>query len=333
MKNKLFIALFIALVSCHSKQGEVERVEGIPEIILNDLETMMPGELGLTKDYILWANPFTTENFVHIVDRETGIEIGQAISIGSGPEELVQPSLSTYYPENALFAYNANSRKQFEIRITEEGDLLQEQVVLNYGEGSFITRMVPLGNSQYLVFDPKIDKPFTVLGTKDSYSFGKLPYEGDIANRYDVFQGSIKFNSLRDVFVYAPFSFPYISMYKRQNGEFILDKEVLFSSNFQIIDGELKGDVSQKNISDLALTQDYIVALQRDYSTDHTDESTVGRDFEKLPQTIFLYNYDLELIRIIHLGIPLLRLAGDPSNNTVYLIGLSPDFAIAKLEI
>jgi len=331
MKNRLLFVFFIVFISCNSKYDKVERIKGSPEVIINDLETMMPGELELTKDYILWTNPFTTENFVHIVDRKTGIEVGQAVSIGSGPGELVQPSLSVYL-DNAFFVYNANSKKQFSIQITEDG-LQQEKVLLNYGEGTAITRIIPLGNKEYLTFDPEKNEPFTVSGVNGLYSFGKLPYEGDITNRYDVFQGTIKYNPLKSVLIYAPFSFPYISMYKLQNGEFKMGKDVLFSTNFQIINGDLKCDVSEKNIGDLALTKDYIVALQRDYSADNTDESTVGRDFDKLPQTIFLYNYDLELKRIVHLGMPILRLSGDPTNNTVCAIGLSPDFAIVKLDI
>lgn len=331
MRKWLFYVLFIMFVSCNSQHRKVERVKVLPEIIVHDLEAMMPGELELTKDYLLWTNPFTTDNFVHIVDRKTGVETGQAVSIGSGPEELVQPSLSVYL-DNAFFVYNANSKKQFSIQITEDG-LLQKRVFLDYEEGTSITRMIPLEDNEYLTFDPGKDEPFTVLGMNDLYSFGKFPHGGDINNRYDVFQGTLKYNPLKGMLVYAPFSFPYISFYKRQNGVFKISKDVLFSSDFQIIDGNLKCDVSKKNISDLALTQDYIVALQRDYFTDNTDESKVGRDFSQLPQTVFLYDYDLNLIRIINTGIPLLRLAADPHNNTVYAIGVNPDFNIVKFDI
>ncbi|MDR2968201.1 MAG: hypothetical protein LBV32_01190 [Tannerellaceae bacterium] len=333
MKERLFYLFFIMLASCNSQNSEVERVNVNPEIILNDLETMMPGGLELTRDYLLWTDPFTIENYVHIVDRKTGLETAQAVSVGQGPEELVQPSLSVYRDrDNSFFVYNANSKKQFKVEITENG-LSQEKVLLDYGEGATITRMLPLNGGRYLTFNPEKSNPFTVLGDNDSYSFGKLPHESDITNRYDVFQGTVKYNPAKEVLVYATFSFPYISLYKRKNGKFEMEKEVLFSTDFQIIDGSLKGNTSKKNISEIAFTRDYIVTLQRDYSTDNTDEQTVGRNFDKLPQTIFLYDYDLELKRIVHLGMPVLRLTGDPADNTVYAIGLSPDFVIVKLEI
>ena len=51
----------------------------------------------------------------------------------------------------------------------------------------------------------------------------------------------------------------------------------------------------------MALTKDFIVAIQRDYEEDPTDESRVGRDIGKLPQTLFVYDYDGNLLKKIYI--------------------------------
>lgn len=81
------------------------------------------------------------------------------------------------------------------------------------------------------------------------------------------------------------------------------------------------------------MTSNFIVTLERDYQSDPTDEDTVGRDFSKLPQTVFLYDYDLNLRKIVNVGMPVLQLAADPYHNTVYAIGINPDFTIVKFDI
>lgn len=89
----------------------------------------------------------------------------------------------------------------------------------------------------------------------------------------------------------------------------------------------------KENAKELALTKDYIVTLQRDYLNDPTDETTVGRDFTKLPQTLFLYDYKSNLKKIIHLQMPILRIAADSKSNTVYAITVNPDFMLVKCEL
>ncbi|MDH6342883.1 hypothetical protein M2480_001462 [Parabacteroides sp. PFB2-12] len=331
MNKTILLTPFILLISCISQDKEVERSTGNPKVIYEDLESIMPGQLELTKDYLLWTNPFSTENFVHIIDKRTGIEVGQVLSIGPGPEELVNPNIAAYF-DNSFFAYDTNSKKQFNIQITEKG-FSQNKVPFNYKESSTITRIIPLNNEQFLTFDPQENEPFSVIGEDESYSLGKLPHNGEINNKYSVFQGNVKYNSIKEVFVYAPFSFPYISIYEQNSGKFKLKKELLLSNDFQIIDGKLRCNKSKQNIWEIALTQDYIVSLQRDYATDNTDEQFVGRNLEKLPQTLFIYDYDLGLKRIINVGMPILRLTGNSANNTIYGIGLSSDFVIFELDI
>jgi hypothetical protein len=80
----------------------------------------------------------------------------------------------------------------------------------------------------------------------------------------------------------------------------------------------------------MALTKDFIVTIQRDYEDDPTDESKVGRDIGKLPQTLFVYDYDGNLLKTINYSVPIGRIAGDIKTNTIYAIYADPDFKLGK---
>ena len=127
--------------------------------------------------------------------------------------------------------------------------------------------------------------------------------------------------------------FPYIAAYHKNNFNFKLMWEKKGEMDYTIIENELILNKKRKGAAELALTKDYIVTLQRDYQNDPTDETTVGRDFNKIPQTIFLYDYKSNLKKIVHLHTPILRIAADTKSNTVYAIVINPDFTLVKCEL
>lgn len=83
----------------------------------------------------------------------------------------------------------------------------------------------------------------------------------------------------------------------------------------------------------LTLTKDYIVTLPRDYQSDPIHESKVGRNFTKIPQTLFLYDYNSNLKKAVHLNTPILRITSDPESNTVYAIVVDPEFTLIRCEL
>ena len=48
---------------------------------------------------------------------------------------------------------------------------------------------------------------------------------------------------------------------------------------------------------------------------------------------IFLYDYDGNLVKIVDLGIPVMRIASEEQSNTLYAIGVNPDFVLVKYEL
>ena len=95
----------------------------------------------------------------------------------------------------------------------------------------------------------------------------------------------------------------------------------------------LKPQTQRKGAHDLALTKDYIVVIQRDYEVNNIDESTVGTDFSKMPTTVFLYDYNGNIKKIVDVGIPIFRIAGSIQDNSLYAMGVNPDFVIIKFQL
>lgn len=88
----------------------------------------------------------------------------------------------------------------------------------------------------------------------------------------------------------------------------------------------------------IAITKDYIVSIERDEERPsaslHSNRSTDGgRRFSKATPTVFVYDYDLNLLKIVDVGMPVFRIAADCWSNEVYLIGVNPDFCIATFNI
>lgn len=47
----------------------------------------------------------------------------------------------------------------------------------------------------------------------------------------------------------------------------------------------------------------------------------------------FVYDYDGKLLKIVNLGMPVMRIAADGRSNALYVIGVNPDFALAKYDL
>lgn len=84
---------------------------------------------------------------------------------------------------------------------------------------------------------------------------------------------------------------------------------------------------------EVVFTKDYIVTIERDRTMDTTDESKVGRNFNMNAQTLFLYDYHSNLQKIVHTGMPLIRIAATSRENVVYAMVVNPEFCLVKIEI
>ena len=142
------------------------------------------------------------------------------------------------------------------------------------------------------------------------------------------------YNHSRDALVYASSEMPYLALYKKTERGFTQEWAVgADESYYDLVNGNVRFDWKRRGIREVCLSKDYIIGLQRDYSVDDTDERKVGRDVNKCPRTVFLYDYEGNLRKIVDLGIPVMRIASDHRSNVLYAIGADPEYILVKFEL
>jgi len=331
--NILYVFLF--LIACQQQPKESNPIRmslTSSEIVSDSIESMMPGQLIVSGNFILWTDPFHSEKFVHILDATTGKEIATTLQRGEGPTEFLTPTISLM-PENKLFVFDYNSNKTAILSIDRAINGESPFLMLENQELKNTTRVINTGENENVYFSPSDNQPFLLIKNKKEISFGKLPVTGDFNNGYDRFQGEVAYSQLHELIIYSCYGIPYMAAYKRKGASFSLHKEFLKNKEYEIKNGGLFYNGEERGAIELTLLKDYIVTIERDRTVDFTDDRRLGRDFTKLPQTIFLYDYDLNLKKIINIGIPVLRLASDSYTNTLYAIGINPDFTLMKYEL
>lgn len=332
MKQFILFLIFgnILLTSC-SSHSDIERVSIDPTPVYNNIESRMPGKLVVQNQYAIWSDPLNSDNQFHIVDLYVNKEIGKFGNIGNGPEEFVTPDFFVS-SNNEIIVYDMNNDKMSVYSIDSINRGKKALVSFYKQKTKGFTRIIETESKQLIYFNPNNKKPFQ---TEKGDIFGEYPFneKEEVQNNYNILQGNIAYNPDRKLFVYSTISFPYMAIYKKNKDKFDLIREYKEDISYSISEGKLILNKKKMGMMEITLTKDFIVALQRDYRYDQTDETKVGRDFNKLPHTLFVYDYKSNLKKIIDLKLPILRIASDSKNNMVYAITLNPDFMLVKFEL
>lgn len=334
MKHFVISIVFLfVLFSCSGSKSkqEVERISLTPTQVVSDsIEAMMPGEMYLAGEYLLWTDPFSSEMFAHIVDLNTGKEVGRMVQKGEGPREFVSPSLSVM-PDNQIFVYDRFADRSAVFSIAE--CVAGREAMVEQRTNSFkdVTSVLYMKDGERIVFSPSENKPFK---REDSgKEFGKLPFKGEISNSYDHFQGLVRFNPYNGYLYYSTFKMPYFALYKKDGKNFKLEVEELRTDECTVRDGNLIYRGNKRGPIEATLTTDYIVTVDTDPQSETIDYFKIGRDYNKLPHTLCLYDYALNLRKVIDLGMPVLRIVSSSDDNTLYFLSVNPDFVIYKLDL
>lgn len=327
-------SVLISFSACTTTTKSVERESISFDVVTDSLETRMPGTLMKVGNYLVWQDPFAKDRFMHVVDPQNGKEVGTLGDVGQGPEEFTTPAVSQTF-DNRVFVYDLNTRLQAFYSVDR---LVNNQSPFTrYVDNTDLdaTDKININDDQFIIIEPAEMKIFKYVNKTDTIAFGSQLIDGEnIDNSYSINQGTIQYNPKRDKFVFASTSLPSLRIYSINKGNIIEEYQSTIPDNaYSIVGTRIKPEGRRSGSKDMSLTKDYIVTIQRDYEKDNTDESTVGMDFSKNATTLFLYDYKGVLKRIIDTGLPILRLAGDTENNTVYVVGVNPEFVIAKVEL
>ncbi len=331
MKNSYLLLLCLFLLSCGKEKANVMRENLFPQLVSDDIMTTMPGRFIVTDKYLVWVDPFARDYFVHVHDKLTGDKLGMMGKVGEGPEEFITGGISNYCIDNRFRARDANGNTQGYLSI--DSLLLHKKTFIPLSEeekknipdmaevekGVFITQTEDGSNAYFAA---------NVYGKETNFGVYPIPEVKEHVGGYQAYDAQ------SGLFAYCSFEFPYLALYKRNGDTFELQWEYKSEDvDYEVVEDRLVIDRKQGGISGVCLCRDYIVALQRDGTKDHTDVSKIGRDATKCPRTVFLYDYDSNLVKIIDLGMPVMRIAADRKSNTFYAIGVNPEFIIAKYDL
>lgn len=306
------IIFFFILISCNNNSQLEEPITLTPTIINDNLPTNFPRELKIDDKY--FYTPTVLSNFaIGIFNLNSGEVIAGAVRIGKGPKEFITPQISQIYNDQLLISdVNKNQQALFRLKDALEGNnecyLFPKVDFVNY------TRVLIIDKDNLVYLTPDNDKLFYHLKNDSLIKFGEKFLRVNEQSQYTLFQGELAYHFTHRKLVYGNIFLPYISTFDFMNGSFTPSNQTIKSGK------KLKYDKKRIGIGALTLTKDYIVCLQRDYKIDRTDESTVGRDYSKLCKTVFLYDFNCKLVKIINLQYPVIRIASVQENNDIVAI-------------
>lgn len=336
-----FVSIVLLLCSCsHQLNENIERVSISPQVVSPDLMTSMPGTLLVYDDELIWADA-TSSGHIHVVDRSSGEEIKQLEVKGEGPDEVITPGICWAQGNKlAIFDYNSSKKILIPLKGLEKNKDLEKEII-KLDERFLGLRVISLENEQNVFVTLDSLRPFLLVSGSLEIPFGRYPLSeiDDIDNRFDVLQGEIAYNPFSGKLLHSIGQLSYMALYEWDGEKFELNKEKRLSEVDYSISGKslIIEDTPRYAPAAIAITKDYIVSIEKDKKASSSSKVTQGvenrRRFSKTPHTIFVYDHNLDIKKIIDIGMPVFRIAADYASNEVYLIGVNPDFCIVTFQI
>ena len=326
----------MTLITCKSGSTEIERLTLSPSSTIQDsLFTQLPGSLILCNNYLVWEDPFNPNYFLRVVDMNAKKEIGTMGLIGRGPKEFITP-LSISSIGNKIFTYDLNQNKQAYYSIDSMLANKDPFILLPPLPIEDCLDIVQIAEGEFISTHPQNEQLFQWIHQDSTVSFfGKSPIKEKLKDYYNSRQGTLFYNPYNQKLIYSASLFPYIALYEKEGNNFQLKWEKVSSKNFyEIKNGNIHFIEEAQVPHEIILTKDYIITLEKEENTPTPTKRTAGiRDLSQVPNTIFVYDYDFNLKKIIDMGMPILRIETKGNSNTIYAVGIDLDFCIVTYEI
>jgi hypothetical protein len=320
----------LTVLSCCHPSEKAERLNVQLEMVYRDMEIQFPGQFVVERQCFILFDPFVTSECVKVLDRETGEKTVGFLNTGQGPDEFNMPWCG-YSANDTLTIFDLNIKKKIECNLDSlsKGKASVHPIRFPHDH---VLQLARLGTNRYAagIFDSQT--PFVLMQDDEIiHEFGKYPVEGVVTNISDRFQGTILYNEERHVLAYATFETPYLSLYQQEGNVFMQLWESRFANaHYSISNDQLRWDNDQPaGIHEFAFTRDYIACLVKEMRLNKSS----GRTKEHMAGTIYLYKYDGELVKILELDIPSVRIGATTDSNVVYLISLGEEYCLTKLDL
>ena len=332
-KIVLSLVVVAGLFSCQSRKDSVERVSYIEyETIVDTIESRLPGSLFYQDGLVYWHDVLSSTHFIRVVNASDSHELYGFGDVGSGPEEFTNPLLSLC-PDGGFYLNDGNKPLEQLCRQDCSADSLHVSKSV-YTLIPRTTRMLHMKDDTCFYLCPGEDKMFLTVRDGKEYRNGVCPVSEEFSNKFDIVQGNVSYNAVNGKLVYSAMRFPYMAIYDWTADGWQLDKELKSSFDYTVSDGKIKLSGKFSGAMELALTKDYIVLLQRDKEVEGEPSAPkYPRDISVLPRSLFVYDYDLKLKKIVNMPFALLRLCGDESSDNVYAIAANPDFSMIRIDL
>lgn len=339
MKNTIYfficsviLSLLLLLACSQKKEVNVERITNVKYVSVTDsVYASLPSRFFYQDKRIYWGDATSSEKFMHMIDATTGKEFCRFANKGGGPGEFDNP-IPSLLPQGGVCIKNLENH--LAVLYKPSADTIKETITAFFGSGMW-SNAVAIDDTTITYLYPGKGMPFQFQRKSHTIHFGHAPIEKTCTNGYDRFQGPMKYNYERKILVYCTFDFPYMAIYNMSNEKFKLIKEMNEHFEYSVNNGNIHlNDNTPIGTFDMDMTKDYIVSLRFDKA--HEDIITLKsylRNPLKRPQSVFVYDYNLQLVKIYHFPFGLLRIAGDLKSNDVYLIAMKPDYEIIKFKI
>lgn len=335
---RIILLFFILLmVSCKGEtKKEVEVIEKTPVILVSDLEMEMPGNIYLTNDFIIVENPFPSDNFFYVYQKDNGKFVGKFGVKGKSATEFHQACL-VVNRDTCVTVYDMNmnncvvySLNDFQITAVHSGEV-RDVFLQSYTE--------QINGECYAAINwSKKGNRIALCNRTDTIAtYGASVVDGDFRD-YEHNVGSLCFDKRDSVLYYMSATFPFVEKYQFSNGRLsLLSEEKYGEFDYEVINGSVrsKGDVKLRNFS--VMTNDYFVEINKTPEEIEALKNYVsksGRDYNVLPMSLFAYDKKFELTKIVKTNTKILRCEGDVDSNTLYLVVyIDGVFNIAKVDL
>ncbi|NDV66548.1 hypothetical protein [Bacteroides sp. 224] len=336
--NKFIIlsSILVTFISCKKeKSKEIERVNASPLILVDSLFVDMPGSLLAYEDELIWKEHSRKDGFIHVFDKTTGKEKTSFGNFKGEMEEMITPRI-TKGNDRELLIYDLNSTKvlYFHLDSVLNGNNTPFNIVY-IDENSGYYNLLLMNKDSYLMLGENSSKPFVFFENGEKTFMGHYPIEiSDAIDKGSVLDGALFYNLYNHSLLYTLREMSYLSLYEYDNGIIKQKWEKTFCKvNCKISRNRLRAAKPAKYTpSTITLTKDYIVTVEQDSLNvkKYPKKKEEIRKFSKAPNTLFVYDYDMNLLKIVDVDLPILRLASEGNNNEVFFIGVNPEFCIGK---